>query len=64
MSQLKKYLCKKLDLGSADEIQILCNDEVLGSELSLYFVKCTRWMGDHDLQLSYRRNAFHYSGPQ
>jgi hypothetical protein len=60
VSQLKKYLYKKLGLNDPDEIEVLCKGEVLGPELSIYFIKCTRWMeGDHDLTLHYRKNAYY-----
>eukprot|EP00455_Lapot_gusevi_P017481 TRINITY_DN1933_c0_g11_i1.p1 TRINITY_DN1933_c0_g11~~TRINITY_DN1933_c0_g11_i1.p1 ORF type:complete len:289 (+),score=37.12 TRINITY_DN1933_c0_g11_i1:74-940(+) len=51
---IKKYLAKKLSL-SPDQMEIVCNDEVLGSEYNLKFIKRTRWMdSSRDLVLSYR----------
>ena len=62
VAQLKKYVAKKL-LGDADQgaddIEILCNGESLGAELSLYFIKCTRWVaGETHLLLNYRRRSW------
>lgn len=56
MAHLKKYLCRKLGISNTDEIEILCNGEVLGQELSLNFISRTRWCNSSaDLTLHYRR---------
>ncbi|EDQ86974.1 uncharacterized protein MONBRDRAFT_27802 [Monosiga brevicollis MX1] len=40
---LKKFLAKKLALEEPDDVEILCNGEVLGREYSLEYVARTRW---------------------
>jgi hypothetical protein len=58
VAQLKKYLSKKLHVQRADEIEVLCRGDVLGSELSLQFIKRTRWSNQsEDLELSFRRRT-------
>jgi polycomb group RING finger protein 3 len=50
---LKKYLCKKLNLAKPEEVDILCKGDILGGELSLDFIKKTRWYDSTDLVLHY-----------
>ncbi|XP_032806743.2 polycomb group RING finger protein 3 isoform X1 [Petromyzon marinus] len=40
---LKKFLAKKLNLPSFNELDILCNEEILGKDHTLKFVVVTRW---------------------
>lgn len=56
---LKKYLLLKLPgFRSADEIEIMCNDKVLGSEWSLKFVLVAEWRDPtRALVLGYRRST-------
>jgi len=63
VSQLRKYVYFKLGAGhrstknaySPRDIEILCNGDPLGDELSLLFIKRTRWLMDKkDFTLSYR----------
>ncbi len=52
---LKKYLIKKLNLTPDANLQILCNEEVIGKEHSLLFIEKSRWVGEKDhLTLHYR----------
>lgn len=63
IQQLQKYLQKKLclsseDAGEAPAVELLCNGEVLGTELSLQFVEKTRWIDTSPtLELQYRLRA-------
>lgn len=52
---LKKFLTKKLGLERPDQIEILCKGDILGGELSLDFIKRTRWYDSSDLVLHYCR---------
>uniref|UniRef100_A0A3B4D8H5 Polycomb group RING finger protein 3 n=2 Tax=Pygocentrus nattereri TaxID=42514 RepID=A0A3B4D8H5_PYGNA len=40
---LKKFIAKKLNLTSFNELDILCNEEILGKDHTLKFVVVTRW---------------------
>ncbi|XP_041488071.1 polycomb group RING finger protein 3 isoform X2 [Microtus oregoni] len=40
---LKKFIAKKLNLSSFNELDILCNEEILGKDHTLKFVVVTRW---------------------
>ncbi len=53
---LKKYLQRKMEYSKAGfEIEILCKEMHLGSELSLEFIRLTRWVDEaHDMVLKYR----------
>ena len=67
VAQLKKYIAKKCMEAttegsggevSADDVEVLCNGASLGPELSMYFIKCTRWVQDEaHLLLNYRRKT-------
>jgi len=56
VSQLKKYLLKKLRVRvNPNSLQISCNGDCLGDELSLIFVYRTRWIHtENDLVLCFR----------
>lgn len=54
--QLKKYLAEKLNVDSkrASTLEILCNGDIVGDELSLTFIHRTRWLNnDEELVLTY-----------
>lgn len=54
---LKKYVAKKLglDIAKHAELDILCNNEILGKDHSLKFVLATRWRSkSQPLLLEYR----------
>ncbi|XP_046851442.1 polycomb group RING finger protein 3-like isoform X2 [Xenia sp. Carnegie-2017] len=40
---LRKYLAKKLNLKSHTDIDIFCNEELLGKDHTLKFITLTRW---------------------
>lgn len=40
---LKKFLAKKLSLKDHKDVDILCNDEILGKDHTLKFICVTRW---------------------
>jgi len=56
VAQIKKYLIEKLQLSSArPNVDVLCNGDPLGDELSLTFIQRTRWLHPSlDLCLHYR----------
>eukprot|EP00743_Colponemidia_sp_Colp-15_P010302 GILK01011329.1.p1 GENE.GILK01011329.1~~GILK01011329.1.p1 ORF type:complete len:280 (+),score=52.37 GILK01011329.1:58-897(+) len=55
MLHAKKYLVKKLNLSSVNEVELLCQKEKLGNEYTLEFVYTTRWFKpERDLLLNYR----------
>jgi len=57
VQQLKKYLIEKLklDVNSSPTIDVLCNGDPLGEELSLKFISRTRWHHpNQNLCLHYR----------
>jgi len=55
VGQIKKYLIKKLELSeSSPNLDVLCNGDPLGDELSLTFIQRTRWLHpSKDLCLHY-----------
>ena len=58
---LKKYLAKKLEMEKTSDIEISCNGETLGPELSLEFIQKTRWHDEErDLVLNYRKRTLNY----
>lgn len=57
VKHLRKYLLELLKLSTTTQIDILCHDEVLGSEHSLEFVHRTRWHEPRKhMQLQYRQS--------
>lgn len=56
---LKKYLVLKLnDIKSIDDIEITCNNESLGNEWNLEFIRKTRWQDySSDMILGYRKRT-------
>jgi len=56
VAQLKKYLILHLGLNTTplSGIEILCDGDPIGDELSLVFVERTRFSGDGILILTYR----------
>ena len=50
--QLKKFLASQLEL-SLPEIEVRCNGDTVGDELSLTFIQRTRWLTNDDLVLTY-----------
>lgn len=57
ITQLKKFVAKKVlnEMSKYREIDILCNDELLGKDHTLKFVYVTRWrFKDPPLRLQYR----------
>jgi len=54
--QIKKYIIQKLNLNtSSSTIEVLCDGDPLGEELSLKFIRRTRWHHPtQDLCLNYR----------
>jgi len=54
VGQIKKYLMNKLKLLGPN-VDVLCNGDPLGNELSLIFIQRTRWLyPNEDLCLHYR----------
>ncbi|RMX46639.1 hypothetical protein pdam_00012427 [Pocillopora damicornis] len=43
IAQVKKFLKVKLDLRTADQIEVMCNGEIMGKDHTLEFVYMTRW---------------------
>ncbi|KAJ7392402.1 Polycomb group RING finger protein 5 [Desmophyllum pertusum] len=43
IAQVKKFLKVKLDLGTADQVEVMCNGEIMGKDHTLEFVYMTRW---------------------
>jgi len=55
IGQLKKYLMRQLKLDPSQLLELRCNGDAIGDELSLTFVQRTRWLKpDADMILSYR----------
>jgi len=56
IAQIKKYIIDKLQLsGARPNVDVLCNGDPLGDELSLTFIQRTRWLHPSlDLCLHYR----------
>eukprot|EP00466_Bigelowiella_natans_P012098 jgi/Bigna1/128658/aug1.7_g3366 len=58
VKHLKKYLAMKLKLNHYEDIELTCQDEVLGNDHTLEFIKKTRWHEtDKNLILYYRANG-------
>ncbi|KAM7045105.1 polycomb group RING finger protein 3-like [Molossus nigricans] len=55
MLHLKKFIAKKLNLSSFNELDILCNEEILGKDLTLKFVVVIRWRFKKTLLLLHYR---------
>jgi len=43
IAQVKKFLKVKLDLRTADQVEVMCNGEIMGKDHTLEFVYMTRW---------------------
>lgn len=43
IAQIKKFLKVKLDLKTADQVEVMCNGEIMGKDHTLEFVYMTRW---------------------
>ncbi|XP_073241352.1 polycomb group RING finger protein 5-A-like [Porites lutea] len=43
IAQVKKFLKVKLDLKTADQVEVMCNGEIMGKDHTLEFVYMTRW---------------------
>ena len=57
ISQLRKYLSKKLRVDDASELELLCAGEGLAAEHSLHFIKRTLWpQPGVELVIHYRKN--------
>jgi len=57
VQHLKKYIAKKIlnSISKYNEIDLLCNDELLGKDHTLKFVYVTRWrFRDQPLKLQYQ----------
>jgi polycomb group RING finger protein 3 len=49
---------KKLKLKRPDDVDILCNDELMGKEYTLEYIKRSRWRQEDDqLKLMYRQKV-------
>merc|ERR1712146_35839 len=54
VKHLKKYLALKLASGKHEDFEVTCQDEVLGTDHTLDFIKKTRWHENSNLVLHYR----------
>ncbi|XP_006815559.1 polycomb group RING finger protein 3-like [Saccoglossus kowalevskii] len=55
ITHIKKFIAKKLKLATHLEVDILCNEEILGKDHTLKFVTVTRWRcRESPLMLQYR----------
>mmetsp|Transcript_47235 Transcript_47235/g.143027 ORF Transcript_47235/g.143027 Transcript_47235/m.143027 type:complete len:80 (-) Transcript_47235:586-825(-) len=56
VSNLKRYIIGKLQIqASPASVEICCNGDPLGDELSLTFINRTRWIDPtEEVQLTYR----------
>nr|XP_054766264.1 polycomb group RING finger protein 3-like [Lytechinus pictus] len=55
INHIKKFVAKKLQLDKFNELDILCNEEILGKDHTLKFVCVTRWRArSFPLMLQYR----------
>lgn len=56
IGHLKKYLRLKLNLSNKNDVDILCNGEIMGKDHTLEFIYMTRWRlkSEHLLTLHYR----------
>jgi len=53
--QLKKYIRDQLTLDPSQVLELRCNGDTVGDELSLTFIQRTRWLKpDDDMVLCYR----------
>eukprot|EP00058_Branchiostoma_floridae_P023437 XP_002608927.1 hypothetical protein BRAFLDRAFT_85508 [Branchiostoma floridae] len=43
INHLRKFIAKKLELKEHSQVEILCNEEILGKDHTLKFVAVTRW---------------------
>ena len=43
IGHIKKYLKLKLRLSAADQVEVMCNGEIMGKDHTLEFVYMTRW---------------------
>ncbi|KXJ15730.1 Polycomb group RING finger protein 3 [Exaiptasia diaphana] len=43
VQHLKKFVAKKLSLENHSDVDILCNDEILGKDHTIKFIMVTRW---------------------
>eukprot|EP00040_Diaphanoeca_grandis_P044846 m.13807 g.13807 ORF g.13807 m.13807 type:complete len:344 (+) comp9869_c0_seq1:325-1356(+) len=56
IQSLKKFLASKLSLASPDEVDILCQEQLMGKEHTLQYIKSTWWRGKSEqLSLQYRQ---------
>jgi len=54
--QLKKFLARKLFLASPDEVDIFCQEQLMGKEHTLQYIKSTWWRGKSEqFSLQYRQ---------
>ncbi|XP_068710208.1 polycomb group RING finger protein 5-B-like isoform X3 [Montipora capricornis] len=56
IGHIKKYLKLKLKLSAVDQVEVMCNGEIMGKDHTLEFVFMTRWRikGNTILTLQYR----------
>jgi len=56
IGHIKKYLKLKLNLSAVDQVEVMCNGEIMGKDHTLEFVFMTRWRvtGNAILTLQYR----------
>ncbi|XP_065071402.1 polycomb group RING finger protein 3-like [Rhopilema esculentum] len=55
VGHIKKFISGKLNLESCKEVDVLCNDEILGKDHTLKFLSATRWkLKTKPLLLHYR----------
>lgn len=56
IGHIKKYLKLKLNLSAVDQVEVMCNGEIMGKDHTLEFVFMTRWRvtGNTILTLQYR----------
>jgi hypothetical protein len=55
---LKKFLKKKLELGSPDDVDILCQGQIMGREYTLEFIRKSCWRAEAEqLKLVYRQKV-------
>ncbi|XP_073241358.1 polycomb group RING finger protein 5-A-like isoform X2 [Porites lutea] len=56
IGHIKKYLKLKLKLSAVDQVEVMCNGEIMGKDHTLEFVFMTRWRikGNKILTLQYR----------
>ena len=55
---LKKFLKKKLELASPDDVDILCQGQIMGREYTLEYIRKTSWRAEAEqLKLVYRQKV-------